>query len=205
MGTVQAYSSSLAREQFLLNETRIVARLHADEHLGTEEIVARVHDENLFQYKTERSLTKKARGVCRRIDALGNETLINLIAHGPAEQAAQVNMYAMMCSYRLVWEFMVNVIGEKYRVRDYSLQRYECSAFLDSLRAMDDGVAAWSDTTMNKTRQILVGSMAATGMLSSVRSTELIPILLDMELEEGIRRNGDDIVLPSFNCIAMGG
>lgn len=45
---------SLTREQFLFHESKVVAKLIADEGLTDEEIINKVVEENLFQFPTER-------------------------------------------------------------------------------------------------------------------------------------------------------
>ena len=91
----------ITREQFLLRETRIVAGMRLD-GLANEEIVTRTVDENLFQYPTTRMIRNIA-GVCtKRLDALGSDALVRVIATGEPEAAAQANLYAMMRTYPLV-------------------------------------------------------------------------------------------------------
>ena len=60
-------SGSLTREQFLFHETKVVAKLMADEGLSDEEILTRVIDENLFQFPTEKTIKTVAKGCIRRM------------------------------------------------------------------------------------------------------------------------------------------
>lgn len=200
-----AYRGTITREQWLFNETRIVARLLNDDGLTPNEAVQRCIYENLFQYPTERELRSIARACCERLGRLSDDPttrrkLIRLIAHGTAEQAAQTNLYAMMCTFRVVWEFMTGVIGPKYQSFDFSLTKPEIVNFLEGLRAQDETVASWSDATLNKIRQVFMNCLANAGFLENARSHELLPVLLDLDLENGIRANGDTAALPAFNC-----
>ena len=122
-------SGSLTREQFLFHETRIVAKLLVDEELADEEIIKRILDENLFQFPTEKSVKKVVNGCLRRLRCLGDDSLIKTIAHSPMENAKQAFLYAMMKQYRLVWEYMITVIGAKYRVQDFSYGRIDLNVF----------------------------------------------------------------------------
>lgn len=120
MSMPTTYRGSMTREQWLVNETRVVARLMADENLSdTKEIIEKVTAQNLFQYPTEREQKSITRACCRRLLALSEDedvraSLINLAAHGSLEQLAQVNLYAMMCDNRVVWDFMTCVIAPKF-------------------------------------------------------------------------------------------
>ena len=100
------YSGVLTREQFLFYETRIVARL-VREGLNRAAIVTKIVDENLFQYPTEKSIRKMAFTCLHRLDAMDNPSLIEAIATQPSDVAKQICLYAMMCQYRLMWDFMV--------------------------------------------------------------------------------------------------
>lgn len=51
------YNGSLTREQFMFREMRIVARLYKN-GLSNAEITDTVYRDNLFQYPTERVITK---------------------------------------------------------------------------------------------------------------------------------------------------
>lgn len=195
---------SITREQYLLREARIVASLRL-EGVPDAEIAARVKDENLFQYPTLRMASNIARVCLMRLDALGGGdvavALARLLAHGTLEQARQTNLYAMMRTYRIVWEFMVGVVGVKYATLDYSLPRREIVSFMDDLRQQSPVVAAWTDKGVQKVVQVLAKSLAETGLLESTRSDRLVPIYLDSELERLMRANGDAVALPAFNRI----
>ncbi len=195
---------SITREQYLLREARIVAALRL-ECVPDAEIAARAKDENIFQYPTVRMASDIARVCLRRLDALGEgdvaAALTGLLAHGTLEQARQTNLYAMMRTYRIVWEFMVGVVGVKYATLDYSLPRREIVAFMDDLRQQSPVVAAWTDKGVQKVVQVLAKSLAETGLLESTRSDRLVPIYLDSELERLMRANGDAVALPAFNRI----
>ena len=121
---------ALTREQFLFHESKVVAKLIVDGGLSDDEIISKVVDENLFQFPTERMI-KNIAGVCiKRLRGLDDMTLINTIAHAPVENAKQACLYAMMKQYRLVWDYMITVIGAKYREQDFSYGRIDLNVFL---------------------------------------------------------------------------
>ena len=134
------------------------------------------------------------------MDALDNRTLVSELTSAPAEIAKQINLYAMMRYNRLVWEFMTQVIGEKYRTQDFHFSRKDVHAFFSRLQAQDDGVASWSEATVGKIKSVLIHSLVETDYLDSFQSVTLNPVLLSEELERGIRENHDLDALPAFNC-----
>lgn len=198
MDQTHSYNGSLTAEQFLFYEIRIAAKFYI-EGITIEEAIEKIKKDNLFQYPTERQVSRLARACYKRLDALENEQLINELAFAPTEIAKQINLYAMMRYNRLVWEFMIGVIGEKYRNQDFSFSRKDMNAFFTRLQAQDDSVSAWSENTISKIKSVLIRVLIETGYLDNLRDTTLNPILLCEELEDGIKTNNDFDALPAFN------
>lgn len=199
MNSSQPYIASLTREPFLFHEMRITAGL-LSKGLNDTEIVAQIISENLYQYPTERSLGKIARGCLKRLHALGDEGLISGIATQPIEISRQICLYAMMRQSRLIWEFMITVIGAKYEQRDATFSKMDLGVFFMQLQEQNDTVASWSDETIAKLKQIICKTLVECEYLDSTKSDILNPVYLHSTLENAIRANGDEIVLPAFNC-----
>lgn len=193
------YNSVLSSEQFLFYEMRIVAK-HYLAGRTVEETLALVRRDNLFQYPTERKVSHNVRACYRRILALGNEQLVYEIAHAPLDVAKQINLYAIMRYNRLAREFMEGLIGEKFRQQDYFYTKKDINIFFSRLLEQNDTIAAWSEKTISKLKQVLTKCLIETEMLDSVRDTTLNPIFISAELETGIRENHDWTALSAFNC-----
>ena len=192
-------SGSLTREQFLFYEMRTTAKLKV-EGLSNTRIVERIAQENLFQYPTEKSVKSIANACLARLDAMNNESLIRAIASQPSETAKQICLYAIMKHRRLVWDFMLTVIGEKYRIKDSSFGRMDLNVFFLRLQEQDNNVASWSDATLQKLKQVLTRILVENEYLDNTKADHLNPVWLNPILENAIRSNGDELVLPAFNC-----
>lgn len=193
------YNGTLTAEQFLFCEMRIVSKQYL-ENKSIEEIITYIKQDNLFQYPTERMVIRLARACYKRLIALDNEKLVHGLANAPTEVAKQINLYAMMRYNRLVREFMEELIGEKYRQHDFSYTKKDINVFFSHLQEQNDDVAAWSESTIRKLKQVLTKCLIETEMLDSVNDTALNPILISNELETGIRENNDLTALSAFNC-----
>jgi len=193
------YNGGLTAEQFLFYEIRIVSKQYL-EGKSIDEIIEDIRRNNLFQYPTERKVSKLSRACHKRIVALGNEKLIYELANAPTEVAKQINLYAMMRYNRLVREFMIDLIGEKYRQHDFSYSKKDINVFFSRLREQNDDIAAWSEKTISKLKQVLTKCLIETEMLDGTRARVLNPIFISAELESGIRKNKDLTALPAFNC-----
>jgi len=68
------------------------------------------------------------------------------------------------------------------------------------LLEQNDDVAAWSEQTIMKLKQVLTKCLIETEMIDSGKDTTLNPIFISEELEIGIRENKDLTALAAFNC-----
>lgn len=194
------YNGGLTREQFLFHEMRTTAKL-LDSGKNDAEILDEIARDNLFQFPTERSVKNLAQCCLRRLHALNDPELVRAIASAPSEDAKQICLYAIMKQNRLVWDFMITVIGEKYRLLDNSFSRMDLNIFFSRLQEQSDSVAAWSEQTIQKIKSVLVRILVENSYLDSNRSVTLNPVLIVPLLETKIRAAGDLAALPVFNCL----
>ena len=193
------YNGGLTREQFLFYEIRIVAALVLD-GASRCEIAERVRRENLSQFPTERTISSILNACFKRLDALGSETLVYHLANAPTEVAKQINLYAMMKYNRIMWDFMTTVIGEKYRTQEFDFSKKDLNLFFFRLQEQNDAVAAWSDGTIRKIKQVLTKALLECSYLDSAGSVQLNPVTITPELEDEIRASNNLAALPAFNC-----
>jgi hypothetical protein len=195
------YNAAITREQFLFYEVRTTAKL-LHKGYNVEEVVDRIVADNLFQYPTEKSVRIIALACLRRLDALGDDSLVEAIATQPADVAKQICLYAMMKQYRLIWDFMITVIGEKYRLSDTTFGKIDLNSYFLRLQEQDNWVATWSDSTVTKLKQVISKMLVENEYIDSIKAIKLNPVWLQPVLENAIRENGDEIALPAFNCFS---
>lgn len=195
-------SGALTREQFLFHETRITARLIADEGLCDEAVIDAVVRDNLYQFPTERMIKNIAKACVKRLRVIDDTRLIDIIAHQPVDVAKQACMYAMMKQYRLVWDYMVTVIGTKFANQDMSYGQIDLNVFFMQLQEQDDAVASWSDATIKKLKQVLNRILIENEYIDGPRADHINLVWLNYPVENLIRDNRDERVLPVFNCFS---
>jgi hypothetical protein len=194
-------SAQITRNPFLFYEMRTTATL-IQEGLDDKEIINRIVTENLFQYPTEKSIRQMAKACVERLKGMGDEALIEAVASQSSDTAKQICLYAMMKQYRLVWDFMITVIGEKYRLQDFSFGQMDVNVFFMRLQEQDDYVAGWSENTVKKLRQILIRILKENDYLDTIKSDHINPVWLNPILENAIKNNNDDRALTAFNCFS---
>jgi hypothetical protein len=201
LGNTSSYKASLTREHFLFYEMRTTAKLMSA-GLTEHKIVERIVTENLFQYPTEKSVKRMTLACISRLSAMNDNTLVQAIAMQSADVAKQICLYAMMKQSRLVWDFMLTVVGEKYRLKDTTFGKLDLNVFFMRLQEQDDVVASWSDTTITKIKQILMKVLVENEYLDNIKSDRLNQVWLNHVLKNALREGGEEAALPAFNCFA---
>lgn len=199
MSNTKHYNGGLTREQFLFYEIRTTALLVCSGK-SNEEIYSEIAEQNLFQFPTERMIRSMTKICLKRIESLDSETLVYELANASAGVAKQINLYAIMRENGIVYDFMTDVIGEKFRTQQLDFSHKDINIFLTELQERYPAAADWTDSTRAKIRQVLTKFLVECEYLDSVRSRELKPVFLYPELEEEIRLHGDLTALSAFNC-----
>ncbi len=193
------YRASVTREPLLFYEMRTTARLLSD-GVSDDEAIDQIVAENLFQYPTEKSVRRMAKACVTRLHNTKDNEMITAIADQPQDVSKQLCLYAMMKQHRLVLDFMLTVIAEKYRQQNFAFGKIDLNVFFLRLQEQDDGVATWSDSTITKLKQIFVRMLVDTEYLDDIKADHINPVLASSILENAIRSNGDEAMLPAFNC-----
>lgn len=192
------YNGALTREQFMFQEMRIIARLKI-KGFSDQEILDRVFQENLFQYPTEREIKSKCRACLKRLDSMADIPFaIEALANSAIGEAKQAALVALMCQSLLMQDFMINVIGEKYRRLDMTLTRRDMNLFFDRLAEQDDNVASWSDQTIEKLKAVIRACLRETEYIQGTNET-LHPVLLCDDFANALKNAGRRNFLPAFN------
>ena len=192
------YNGSLTREQFMFQEMRISARLRL-EGLIDKDIIAKVYEGNLFQYPTEREIKSKCRACLKRLDCITDMPFIlDVLANGTIGEAKQAALVALMCQSLLMQDFMVTVIGDKYRRLDMTLTRRDMNLFFERLAEQSEDVASWSEQTINKLKVVIRACLRETEYIQGTEET-LYPVLLGDEFAAAIKEAGYRHFLPAFN------
>ena len=193
------YIASLTREPFLFYEMRTTAHLMAGGKTESE-ILEEIYTQNLFQYPTERSILRIARACIRRLHGLEDESLLRAVYEESTAVSKQICLYAIMKDSRLIQEFMVNVIGGKYRVQDLSFSRMELNVFFLHLQEQNIKVAGWSEATIKKLKQIMMRILVETEYLDDLQTEHLNPVLLGSLLRDVMQERQERALLTAFNC-----
>ena len=192
------YSGALTREQFLYYENRIVAKLIL-QGKSYNEILKEAIEENLFQYPSTVSYKLITAACYKRLMFAEDLRIVELVANANSITSKFALLYCMMCQNLLVKDFMVDVIGEKFRSGVYDFDKTDVNHFFVQLSSRVETVGMWSDNTINKIKSVLIKCLAETGYLTTIKSRKLNPISVDEDLIELIKDRGEYEYLQAFN------
>lgn len=183
------YSSTLTGASFLYYELKQVVSLKM-QGIQDLEIKVRVLNENLFQYKVKRSLKRTLPSVLRRAGIL-DETLCKMILEEPLEIGKIINLFAIMKTDRLFFEFMNEVIREKLESHNYLFEKKDLNGYMASKAEQDARVAGWSEQNMSKLKQGYIKVLLEVGLLKDKITGELSKLLIDEEFKRHLIHIGD--------------
>ena len=183
------YSAALTGESFLFYESRQVARLKLSGR-NQQQIREEIKSQNLFQYATEKSLAKRINAVQKRVDTL-DEMLLRFLAEQPSATAKIINLYAIMNTNKLMLDFMIEVIGEKFEQGNLVLEKRDLNEFFAAKREQQENVARWSDETVAKLKRVLPRIIFEAGILVDRNTGTLQRLTLDKDVEKYFRDHGE--------------
>lgn len=183
------YSANLTGVSFLLFELKQVIKLDRS-GLEEKEIIDHVINENVFQYKFISSLKRIAPTIVRRMKVL-DEYLKEMLLKEQLEIGKMINLYAIMKTDKLFFEFMNEVIKEKLELNDFLLEKKEINIFFVSKAEQNAKVAGWSEKTLNKLKQVYFKILFESGILTDQKNGTIRRLLIDEELRNHLKHVGD--------------
>lgn len=178
--------STYTGDQFLFFELKEVLKLKK-EGLDDKSIREKVKSENLFQYTSESSIARVLPPVIKRANLLDDQ-LINMVLEEDSETGKIINLYAMMKSNRLFFEFMEEVVSEKYRYGQLYIEKKDINEFFDRKIEQSEEVASWSESSIKKMKQVTMKVLYECGMVENIRSGDMKRIIISQNLIDHLTR-----------------
>ncbi|MED4238946.1 DUF1819 family protein [Priestia megaterium] len=190
------YSATLTGASFLLYELKQVLKLK-EQGLSDFEIKKKVIEENLFDYKVTSSLKRIIPSVIRRANTL-DVFLKELVMNSPLEVGKIINLYAIMKTDKLFFEFMNELIREKLNNNNYLLEKKDLNLFFITKAEQSQKVAKWTELTINKLKQVYIKLLYEAGFLTDKKSGELSRVLVDEDVKRHLKDVSDTAYLKAM-------
>lgn len=176
--TAVPYSMSFTTATLLSHECILVVELFAALD-DWDETRRRVLDDNLLQMRTSNAAKRIFSEIASRLRQLTPEQLAYLLTADRREQ--NYLLWLAYCKrYRFVYDFAVEVIGEKCRRLDFALTYDEYDIFFSDKAEWRPEVARVAEATRKKQRQFLFKIMREAELLSA--AGQMTPVFLSPPL-----------------------
>ena len=183
------YSSSLNGASYLMFELKQVVKLQ-QKGLSDQEIRKKVVDENIFQFENKGRINRTLPSVMRRAKVI-DSTLGTLMLEGSVEMSKVINLYAIMKTDLLFYDFMDEVIREKLQNNDYLIEKKDINLFFTTKSEQSEKVASWSEINKEKLKRAFMQVLYESGILKERRGKELNRLIIDEQIKDHLIRIGD--------------
>ncbi|WML52467.1 DUF1819 family protein [Neobacillus sp. PS3-12] len=183
------YSSSLNGASFLLFELKQVVKLK-QLGLSNQEIRRKVIEENIFQFANKGRINRALPSIMKRVDVI-DDTLAQLMTKGSLEMTKVINLYSIMKTDLLFFEFMRELISEKLQNNDFTIEKKDLNVFFASKSEQSEKIASWSDINAEKLKRAFMQVLFESGMLRNRRGNELNRLMIDEQIKHHLTFIGD--------------
>lgn len=191
------YTATMTGNPFLYRETRIVVKMVCagyDDGSIREEVINR----NAFQCDKKNTNLKHLAEIKLRLSLLPSH-LVKLIDEADTETSRLIVFYAVLIRYRLMREFMAELLYEKLLLMEPLVRAPEASAWLNHKKEQDEKIATWTDSTMGKVKQVLIKNAIEAGYLKKENSDyRILNVMVPKVLTDEIKNAGDSQYLKFF-------
>jgi len=157
------YKTILNTRPFLFNETKTIAEM-IEKGLKDEEIRDEVLENNVFQITSEHRKVTFFNVIKKRLTFLDSQ-LFDYFIHSDRQTNKIILLYAILKQDQLFYEWMREVVWDKWLILDYNLHKSETVAFMENKREQSVQIQKWTDQTINRLvnayHQVLIDSELA--------------------------------------------
>jgi hypothetical protein len=189
----QRYNAEIVAGALLPSESRIIARLVLD-NVPDEEIYRLLTVENILQKRSPATAVRKYRLIEKRLQLIDKELLLS-IAEGTRQVCVQALLVAAIKHSKLIGDFLLRVIKEKWRIFETELKPSDWDNFLRECEQIDQTVSKWKPTTRDKLGQVVRKCLVEAGYLESISRPVITPVLLLPEIKNNLIKHKENYVL----------
>ena len=180
------YSTSLTGASFLFYEIKQIVKLK--NKFSQENIKEMVYQKIYFNIKLNQVLTSIT-AIMRRVDCL-TEELQNSFRES-IDTAKVINLYAIMKTDRLLFEFMNEVVKERIEYNYGVIEKKDINVFFLAKVEQSETVSKWSDATVSKLKQVIMKILREVGIVEDIKTGKVHKLYISEELKDYLIKLGD--------------
>lgn len=125
-----------------------------------------VQNENLFQYRTMVATKRTLQELKSRFSYL-NDDALQLLVSGFSNETQQILWFAICQKHKFIFDFVREVIKEKYFMGQFQLENYDFDAFYNKKMLEYPSLEKITDGSRYKLKQVLFKMLREVGMLNN--------------------------------------
>jgi excisionase family DNA binding protein len=161
-GEQQKYSASFTAGGLLFEET--LALLPYLNPNSINMIEEQIEDNTLLATNSEAARERVIREIRKRYAAAGDAAFSEISRSNPEEQKILL-LYVCMKTYSLLFDFIIEVVTEKWLTRDLVVNITDVERFLDRKSITHTEIEEWTDRTQKDTSSITIRFLKQSGLL----------------------------------------
>jgi hypothetical protein len=157
-----------------------------------------VIDENLYQQKSESRLINEFGCIKKRLEALPEE-LQRMMVTADLGTGKLIAFIGCMASDRLLFDLMYEVYRQKLYLGELNITDADLNIFFKDKKDQNEKVAAITDTSVKKLKQVYCKYMFEAGLLTGrVTEKQVSKPYIDPDLRFALQRNAMDKYLAAL-------
>jgi len=145
-----------------------------------------VEENNLLQSRTRSRTIRVYRELAQRLQLLSNEQL-ELLVEGNTQEQKYLLWFAVCKRYRLIQEFAIEVVREKFLSMNYELNELDYDAFFNRKADWHEELDQITELTKNKLKQVIFRMLREVGITSE--DNLIVHAVLSNRLIQAIRHD----------------
>ena len=184
------YSASATKHLFWFVETKETARLLGNHSI--DEVRQIVIDDNLYQQKSNSRLINEFGCIMRRLEALPEE-LWGMMITADINTGKLITFIGCMASDRLLFDLMYEVYRKKIYLGETNITDADLNIFFKDKQNQEEKVAAITDISIKKLKQVYCKYMFEAGLLTGkISEKQVAKPYIDSDLRFALQRNAMD-------------
>ena len=190
---IEKYSADITAGALLLSETKVVAGYLLDGKTFSE-ISKLVEKQNILQKRSVAAATRMYSLIRHRLQ-LFDKSLWSLIYYGDSETARMAALAATIKDSRILADFMLFILKEKYQLFEKTLDKNLWNKFIIDCTMQSPDMPKWSESTAKKVGDSVYRILAETGYISDTKTAQLQKVYIPPEVKKLLEKNNDTHIL----------
>ncbi len=176
------YSLSFTAASLMYYETEQIARVYL-EYQDWNSVEKAVVEDNILQKGTVSTRKREFAEIKKRLKNLSDEEFC-FLTEATTDEIKLFTLVLCADTYRLIYEFISEVLREKYLMFDYTIYDSDYAKFIESKIASSPKLQSITEKTLAKIKQVIFKILEQSFLIDSVKTKNIQKPYISEELEE---------------------